>query len=679
MSKTDGRNSYMHRRQEETLDELPLINPLIFDQEQSSISSSLYLNDNTRLTPQLNDNHLSRSTSPQSQVRFCIPESKEVDHSPLKIVFPNSPSQNDLKSKLYKDRESDAEEQDVKHLNQIKVVDMNSKLMLDVPEEVWKFHQQRRKHKETTSSPSKKKRPQSWQSLIAETVTSYNENNKNIKDIDARFPLNLKGTPVMKANRSTRSNLYLSPESPLNKQRIPIPLEISLPPYLSPKNKNKRHSAVIYDGEGYSQFQEEIDSISSESSESSTEESEDSIPFARHALSFEEMDSSKADTDKILGIDQEANVNLKVQNRNLRKGHEELSKQFLPPLPQTKLNNSEEKNYYGALNKSQFENESLKILKTPTKSITIPNLDTEEFQTPKSNNSNGALEFFEKFESITKEGEQQKYTQPSTITNQYNKSFKFPLENKEGLNTESSLNNSSDFADIPSNSTAANLDVEKRRKKLINEMKLNPYQFTHQHKRSKSIISLELTEASDNRTVEEREESMRLSINSAPSAPIIPVRSPLRPKSPISITEQDIETPTKLTPKNTPAERSPNTPNIYLHSCSPPRTNKDTTASVTDSFISPDVSYEEISKNIEKTNDSIQILFERKVSSDKEEKEEEEIQLPFIQASAERKEPSIKPLSSFQSFNNPLTHTLPDNLQTVALPRACLLYTSRCV
>ena len=143
-----------------------------------------------------------------------------------------------------------------------------------------------------------------------------------------------------------RHDLYLASESPLNKYRVSVPLEINLPPFLSPKNKNKKRNSLIFDGDGYSTFERELDELintiggtnvheqADSSSYSGSLLEEDSIPLAANDISFDISRLNPTEVDKIFGIDENANVNLKYQNRVIRNlGGRHKMEAALPQLP----------------------------------------------------------------------------------------------------------------------------------------------------------------------------------------------------------------------------------------------------------------------------------------------------------------------------------------------------------
>lgn len=465
----------------------------------------------------------------QSQVRFSIPDPNEISQdSPLKIVFPKSGNETERRmstSSLLMNSHG--------HL-----VDMHSQILVDVPEEVWKFHHNRRKkcesrHRKTrsdirsnTSSSGKEpkhSRSKSLQSIIVDTMNTYratevetsiNENTSNISQVS---PLNLsfdRPPPL-----TPEKNLYLTPESPLNRYHLPVPLEISLPPYLSPQNKDKKRSSLVYDGDGYSQFQEGNTSSSTESSleqpSSSYSDEDDSIPYAHHDVSFE---LNNADADKLLGIDENANVNLKIQRRNLKN----------PQHIKSKTDREcEEKN--------TEKNVSLKILSTPNKLIDIP--DLEHMKSPPSTGLNGTLKFFQQFEPSEEPTSPTRQVNPESL-DKLDMSFKFPSSttnnnvDKVHENRNSGDTNNEDFLKV--DTSPVNQSFESRRQMLIDLQKspTNNNPRIHKHRRSRSVHNI------DDISLNFEATSTPPAPTSAPSIPVehsnpstsieIPKRSPLR-------------------------------------------------------------------------------------------------------------------------------------------------------
>ena len=368
----------------------------------------------------------SKINSPKGQVRFCIPNNNNNDNdndnnnnnnnfdisqdsimltnvSPSKIVFPKNPndpeSQSTITSSINQNTAINQYNKNVELLARVGIeghlVDMQSKVVVNVSEEIWNFHHNRNQHKSHQKSKSMNEtslnhssiinsttlnsnkthhRSKSLQSIISQTLNEFNSFNDpndstysignvhnskfNDSQISQVSPLNYpsfnNSNPILRTpNKST--NLYLTSDSPINKHNVPIPLEISLPPFLSPKNQNKKRNSLIYDGESYSVYNEEEEENLSYLSNGDEGEKEDtstsgirsdslistgSIPSMTYNISF---DANVVDPDSLLGIDDEANVNLKRQFRNLRRQKSntidnveksnEIDFKILPPLP----------------------------------------------------------------------------------------------------------------------------------------------------------------------------------------------------------------------------------------------------------------------------------------------------------------------------------------------------------
>ncbi|QLQ80078.1 hypothetical protein HG537_0D00780 [Torulaspora globosa] len=407
-----------------------------------------------------------KSVSPKSQVRFSIPDSSCVNYdrsmdesspavpSPSKIVFPKDA-----------DEVGDGLRAGGGMSNRGHFVDMHSRVMLDVPEEIWNFHtarkEQSNRHYRTKSlqlgnqqrqSHRSHSRGSSLQAIIVETVNSISD------ERGSRL-----APTVLK-----RPELFLSPESPLNSYKMPVPLEISLPPYLSPLNKEKKKASVVFDGEGYSRFKE----LSSSSSDDSG-----SICTAEHDFSFNISQKDNSDVDKVLGFDEHANVNLKIQNKSLRKQN------LSPSFPST----------------AKQPSQSLQVLSTPFKQIRIPDLENES--QPRS--ANGTLKFFDEFEP----------SQFAVVT-QEEKQIASPGKQLDELDLNFSFPNApdSDFEKVDPSLTS--VEFENRRRNLQRDSARRVE--GHRHRRSRSIHNTEDMFAATS------------------TPPRIPSRSPLRPKSPKS-------------------------------------------------------------------------------------------------------------------------------------------------
>lgn len=534
------------------------VKPTMHNNRDSCLSLTSQINHVPyKVTPKVNEN--------KSQVRFSIPDPDLLDvndsiisisNSPQKIVFPKEPIQNthndDEPSSIYSERiEPSASLYDDRNKllrNQMNFVDMQSKIMVDVSEDIWKFHNQHNKPRKSThtrniksmndisnpySIPNKSldltdhgkkfvpshNRSRSLQSIIAETVKAYNTSNNfmdhetpslsfNETTTSAVSPLNLQPLSFLK---SKRHDLYLTSESPLNKYKVSIPLEIKLPPYLSPqnKNKNKKRASLIYDGKGYTPFNENETDSTLESNIESQIRSEsliddDSLPLATNNISLDLTNKTSEDTDIFLGIDRDANVNLKLQNRNILT--KDPSKKYISP--QRNKNNDQTKDKISLERKQrqhelklqqpqqpqqpQISNNSLKILSTPSKSIMIPNLDEKQFQTPKKSHSNGSLEFFDQFEPLSYNQSNDVNSNQIQKTGQLDLSFTFP-NNPEYLHIARDINISStdpelDFLRVAS--TPTDSAFETRRQRLIQQnhsAKNTPsLKLGHAHRRTKS-------------------------------------------------------------------------------------------------------------------------------------------------------------------------------------------------
>ncbi|KAK5781429.1 Fir1p PWA37_004874 [Arxiozyma heterogenica] len=395
----------------------------ILTNHQPDIKISDQLYDETVMTKYKSSSGIN---SPKGQVRFSIPASNNdcnnmnnndydsdstfdtssgsgrlVNASPNKIVFPrdlsDSESQPIIPSSINENTTINKHNENIKLLARMGIeghlVDLQSKVMVNVPEEIWNFHHTRshnKSHQKTKSmdetslnhnpiisnniSNSNKghHRSKSLQSIISQTLSEFNSFNDpndssfsvgnltnskfNDSQISQVSPLNYpsfnNSNPTLKTPIKSTS-LYLASDSPINKHNVPIPLEISLPPFLSPKNQHKKRNSLIYDGESYSVYNEEDDnslslsSINKEEGDTLSSEilsdslvSTSSIPSMTYNISF---DANTIDPDSLLGIDGEANVNLKRQLRNLKKqkdntiNHKEKSNKIdpkiLPPLP----------------------------------------------------------------------------------------------------------------------------------------------------------------------------------------------------------------------------------------------------------------------------------------------------------------------------------------------------------
>lgn len=532
----------------------------------------------------------------EPQVRFSIPDFEGE-------VYPEVSSVTEEASLTGHERNNDNDDVD-KRARRGHLVDMQSKVMIDVPEDIWKYHLHRRTksmdgglecNNHSGKNPNKVNksghaRSKSLQSIIVETMQSYQNynnstNNYTTDESDPSIsfsqvsPLQLT-TPTKK---SKAQNLYLSSESPLNKYKMPIPAQISLPPFLSPENRHRRTRSVVYDGSGYSPYVEGEVSISDSeyetSNQATTEEeegvSDNSIPSANYDISFDPNTHDLQETDNFLGIDSDANVNLKVQNRNLRlnrtnkpgtispsrnnveqKQSQQKQPETVTIIPQptapqhrrTKSNASPQgstsklrTNENRIVNKNfqpspilkrtttpsktatPPQNSSLKILATPSKTIDIP--DLEKLATPGSAHSRNSLKFFDQFDDSQEKPE---YV-PENVKriDNMDTTFKFPAithiddVNKEAVTIPSILpEDNNDFLKIDQSPT--NPQFEMRRQRLLQQSNNNPK--SHMHRRSRSIHTAEDT-------------NIMFAATSTPPKDgsidfEVPQRSPLRPKSP---------------------------------------------------------------------------------------------------------------------------------------------------
>lgn len=564
----------------------------------------------------------------QSQVRFSIPDPNVLSqNSPLKIVFPKS--ENDIERKM---STSSLFMNSHGHL-----VDMHSKVLIDVPEEIWKFHHGRKmksekKHRRTRSDVksntsgnaklSNHSRSRSLQSIIVDTMNTYravdadSTFNGNISNVSQVSPLNLSfdKPPLL----TPEKHLYLTPESPLNRYHLPVPLEISLPPYLSPKNKHKQRNSLVYDGDGYSQFQESNTSLSTESSveqpSSSYSEENNSIPYAHHDVSFE---LSNADPDKFLGIDENANVNLKIQKKNLKSPHHSKEKA---------CGRREEEDFFE-------KNESLKILSTPNKLIDIPDLG--RMTSPPSTGFNGTLKFFQQFEP---------HEEPASPNHNVNRksqdnldmSFKFPCDiagnniDKAPANRNSVNSNNEDFLKI--DNSPVNQSFESRRQMLMDLQKsptINDPRL-HKHRRSRSVHNIDDTflefDATSTPPAPASAPILPVKDSTPYTSPEIPKRSPLRFKS---STNSPDTSPNSQPPDNVSFQQEMSVPSIQIIA------DETTSREIESSIGYPESEDDQQHSSIKDADQSIAIIGEINDN------------LPV--------EP-FKPLSSFTSFSQPITN-----------------------
>ncbi|CCH60288.1 hypothetical protein TBLA_0C04920 [Henningerozyma blattae CBS 6284] len=454
----------------------------------------------------------------------------------------------------------------------------NSNVLLDVPKDVWEFHNANMikknfnnvsknvsnkntkgspkpasKHKRNNysisiadftnnnnnnnkSSMSKKyahERSKSLQSIIVSTIQSYNNssnisinntsfntsfnpstiNDSSLSTISQVSPLHLRHNNNNNNNNNSRdistnknnnnnlitttntiqNNLYLAPTSPLNKFNISVPLQISLPPYLSPKNKNKLHPDIIFDGNGYSTFNNSITSCSSEEGDENQVENNRSndntssslsssindslvslialLPDENHDISINYDDM----VDNTLGIDQEANVNLRKQMKNIRKKN-------ITPVPIIKKDLVAETNDVQPCSNTQSistsNTDSLTILQSASKVIAIPDVNDEIMNSPAKTSNGNPLKFFEQFNPSPNDT---KASPSNNGTDELNLNFKFPNNQTETVNDD----HKDDFNDYLKIDTSSNdVAFNSRRSKLINSHKLDMASPEHQRRRS---------------------------------------------------------------------------------------------------------------------------------------------------------------------------------------------------
>lgn len=466
-------------------------------------------------------------------------------------------------------------------------VDYSNKVNVPVPKELWECHvvQQSQNSKElfgghnVTPNGSPRRphsRTNSLQSIIVETIETYKpkQHTGNV--------LNLQDKPILFPDNDMQSELYIRPDSPMNKYEVPIPLQIHLPPYLSPTNEHKKRNSLVFDGEGYSVYLGDNSTNNSDVSLKDIISDEDdeitdiSIPSAENNLSFT-IDGN--DVDRKLGIDSDANVDLKKQVRNLRKYDIQGSKKSIrkdKPLPSIVVSEQEDtkirdkatpkkilenniildtpvqkhgrtdineihpeviekenvstsvskkvresshnisSNKTSALNGREINDVSkiaLEILATPTKEITIPEID----DIPRSSTKNGTLAFFDRLpdSNIYEESNNTK----NHGSNELNTHFKFPSVGSIKM----------DDSDFVKTNERLDSNIDKRREKLRQRVNIKG----HTHTRSRSIhTDIDMTEIMNS----VHEPSLRATNISSPH---IPKRSPLRPPSQLSLRESN--------------------------------------------------------------------------------------------------------------------------------------------
>ncbi|SCV04599.1 LAME_0H19702g1_1 [Lachancea meyersii CBS 8951] len=420
-----------------------------------------------------------------SQVRFSLPVEPDVDTetqsnlgrdsspthhptSPTKVVYPRS-----------------SEDYPSSHF-----VDFKHKIMVDVPEHIWQSHYDRRNTESSSSSLTKRhSRAQSLQSVIADTLQTYHTKPSNNQlGLLTNSPL-----PNLQA-----AELYLRSDSPLNKYQVAVPLEASLPPYLSPENKSKRRNSFVYDGEGYSMYlsdSSDVESLGLQASDSeilkadqsSSQCSDLSIPSATHDFSFD----GKEDVDKILGIDADANVNLKKQARNLLNRSPGQKGKSLPQIPKPPIFKISQKT--DAYNDSRqivtrprgataddSPSEALKILTSPSKTIIIPTFE----QASSKPTTTSVARFFSEMDDTSAA---QNIQLPETSSkDEINANFQFPspfkADSDEGKLSEVSYSHGG--TDTPEVEDENSFE---RRRKLLRQQSNGSNFRRHTHNRTRSI------------------------------------------------------------------------------------------------------------------------------------------------------------------------------------------------
>lgn len=687
------------------------------------------------------------SASPQSQVRFSIPDFQHVDdsqlsisQSPSKIVFPRS-----------SEEDSEYETANESVIAGIKslgkdghFMDMHSRVMIEVPEEIWDFHTRRRlgQHRRSRSTGERsvasandkdEELSRSLQSIIVDTLDSMgkykerylaeNSDSANTSSISQMSPLNLRNEP--------KSELYLTTYSPLNHYNVPVPLEISLPPFLSPKNKRKKRSSLIFDGNGYSPFakdpyeaseeedmEEPTDSRIYTDTEDELSISDGSIPSAVHDISFD-MDSS-FNVDEELGIDGEANVNLKIQRKNLRsqsperklaQGNRMSSPTAKNPRNDTKkdihmADHSGEKPHPAKQPEPLKARDSLNILETPVKQINIPDIDFEP--TPQA--SAGSLKFFDSF---AEPEVRETLSSPSKKVDHLDMNFKFPLPPPD-----------EDFVQTDTSPTTSSF--ERRRDRLKQQNTFTPKGRRHTHNRSRSIHGADdmfaVTSTPPAKEVGQSELRQNLpeylppvngedgepKYESSPKAkaligsknclPVTPVpiqkhrtNMSATAASPVNCTSDPSNM--KLSSTQTPAPFEEHVYEVAITPESEPfgnETDESDGSSVYEDVHAPqEVTYNRVEEQstfgqenaafqdqstYNKTDDSVKILAERRATDHfdfSEEFEEDEMALSTpVKQTTRISSPvtSMRPMTSIQSFNGPVIPPKSDYEQIVSLP-----------
>lgn len=422
---------------------------------------------------------------------------KPLLQSPNRIVFPNA----------YKDAE------DVPGF-----VDYTNKTTVRVPKDIWDFHNRNsydfRKngswggssHSVSLSgSPMKShSRRNSMQSIIMETIENYRHGASPKKTGD------LGNTPSLLPCEDKKANLYLGSDSPMNRYEVPIPLEIKVPPYLSPVNKHKRRNSLVFDGDGYSVYLADESSPSDTSSRTSENEddvfisSDISIPSAENNFSF---NLSDGDVDAQLGIDGDANVNLKKQVKNLKKLTSSSQNQnfdLQKPLPLVSQPETISEN----------SSHALEVLATPTKEIFIPDVDSITTSSGKRSSS----KFLETIINSPSENIQLNPVMLQQEQDELNPNFKFP-------NVTGNISENSEFLNMPLHNPDS--PTERRRRYLAEQNE----RMGHTHRRSRSVHQMDIESLKEIKTPEKSKDIKEIILPVDISTPEIPLRSPLRPKT----------------------------------------------------------------------------------------------------------------------------------------------------
>lgn len=358
-----------------------------------------------------------RNKNIPSRVRFSIPSNfssdefsteKDSNKSSGTVVFPTKSTEN------FQDH----------------FMDIQNKINIEVPHEFWNSHNKNKNkniHIRTKSEASinnttgvprnvKYQRSQSLQSVIANTINFYHSPVKNVKtNMCMKTPLKLPA-----------SHLYLRSDSPLNKYKIPIPLEITMPPYLCPENKHKRRSSLVYDGEGYSIFLGDGEDIGTNENESiddtetrSESISDISIPSAINEFSFVVEDN----VDHTLGIDEHANVNLKLQVENLLR-NSSMKKHRKFRSIQNNSRSIELSNVNQNIRSKPNTNTALEILSYPSETIHIPDLNN--IITPVKKNC-------PRYSPNDIHIDGNNFVSNTQVTDQLNPNFKYPVSQSQDI------------------------------------------------------------------------------------------------------------------------------------------------------------------------------------------------------------------------------------------------------